>query len=132
MSTTHLQVALERGISRAAWLRTLERFARVAVWSVINAGLLFAEHLAEMLAPLLLLAGAVWWLVPRALDSITLDGQAEDVLQLIRAHVPHELYLNGTTYTAAVLITDALWLVAVVAICRTLSAALAYLLLDQR
>ena len=132
MSSTHFQATDGRSASRAVWLQTLERFARVAVWSVINAALLFAEHLAEMVAPLLLLAGAVWWLIPRALDAITLDGPAEDMLQLVRAHVPHELYLDGTTYTAGVLMIDALWLVAVVAICRTLSAALAILLLDQR
>ena len=132
MSYTHTQAAEQRSTAPTALMRTLERFVRVAVWSIINAALVFAEHLAEMLAPLLLLAGGVWWLIPRALDAITLDGQAEDVLDLVRAHVPHELTLDGTTYTAGTLITDALWLVAVVAICRTLSAALAMLLLDQR
>ena len=132
MRTAHVDAVADQGASRAVWLRMAERFVRVAVWSIINAALMFAEHLAEMLAPLLLMAGAVWWLVPRALDAVSLDGQAEDVLQLVRAHVPHEVYFDGTTYTASGLIADALWLVAVVAICRTLSAALAFLLLDGR
>ncbi len=132
MRTTPLDAAVGEGTSRAVWLRLAERFMRVAVWSIINAALMFAEHLAEMLAPLLLMAGAVWWLIPRVLDTITLEGQAEDVLQVVRAHIPHEVYVDGALYTASVLITDALWLVAVVAICRTLSAALAFLLLDQR
>ena len=132
MSYTHADAAAGRPWSRAVWLRGLERFVRVAVWSVINAALMFAEHLAEMVAPLLLLAGGVWWALPRALDAISLDGQAEDVLQLVRAHIPHELALDGSIYTAGSLLTDALWLVAVVAICRTLSTALAVLLLDQR
>ena len=132
MSYTHTQARDQGSTARTDWMRALERFARIAVWSVINAALVFAEHLAEMLAPLLLLAGGIWWLVPRALNAITLDGQAQDVLELVRAHVPHELTLDGATYTAGTLIADALWLVAAVAICRTLSAALAMLLLDQR
>ena len=132
MGMMHIDAAAQPGASRLMWLRMAERFVRVAVWSIINAALMFAEHLAEMVAPLLLLAGGIWWLIPRALDAISLDGQPEEVLQLVRAHIPHEIYLDGSYYSAGTLITDALWLVAVVAICRTLSAALAYLLLEQR
>ena len=117
----------------AAWrMPEASRLVRLGIWSVANAALVFAEHLAEMLAPLLLLAGAVWWIVPRALDAITLDGQAADILAIVRARVPHELYLGGAYYSAGVLITDALWLVAVVAVCRTLSTTLAVLLLESR
>ena len=35
--------------------------AVIVVWAVINAAILFAEQLAELLAPFLLLAGAIWW-----------------------------------------------------------------------
>ena len=113
-------------------LPALGHVARLAVWSVINAVLIFCEHLAELFAPLLLLAGAVWWTIPRALDAITLEGQANDLLQIVRNHVPHDIYVNGSWYTAGSLIWDGVMLIAVVAICRTLSTALTTLLLDRR
>ncbi len=113
-------------------LPMLGRFACVGIWSVLNVGLLFAETLAELLAPFLLIGGAIWWAIPRALAAITLDGPANDVLQMVRARVPHDIYLDGSYYSASSLITDGIWLIAVVAICRTLSTALAALLLDRR
>ena len=103
----------------------------IVVWAVINASILFAEQLAELLAPLLLLAGAAWWAVPKALDSLKLDGPANDILQQVRAHVPEELFLGGSYYTAHSLIYDGLWCIAVVAICRTLSNLLTNLLLER-
>ena len=132
MSYTHLEIEQEAGSSRAFSIPRLERLLRVVIWSIINAVLVFAEHLAEMVAPLLLLAGLLWWLIPHALDAIALEGQAADILQIIRSHVPHEIYLDGSYYSAGVLMTDAIWLVGVVAVCRTRSTTLAILLLDQR
>jgi hypothetical protein len=117
---------------QALWIAGLTKAASVIVWAVINAALLFTEQLAELLAPLLLLAGAVWWAIPRALDTITLEGPANDVLQTIRGHVPHEIVLGGDYYTAGALIWNGILCIAVVAICRTLSTLLATLLLDRR
>ena len=110
----------------------LSHWARLAVWSVANAILVFAEHLAELFAPFLLLAGVIWWAVPRGLAAITLDGQANDLLQIVRARVPHDVYLDGSYYSAGTLIWDGIYLVAVVAICRTLSTVITTLLLDRR
>jgi hypothetical protein len=118
--------------SQAFWLDALTKTAGMIVWAIINAALLFAEQLAELLAPLLLLAGAAWWAIPRALDTITLDGPANDVLQTIRGHVPHEIVLGGDYYTPSALIWNGILCIAVVAICRTLSTLLATLLLDRR
>jgi hypothetical protein len=111
-----------------AWLT---RAAGVVVWAVINAAILFAEQLAELLAPLLLLAGAIWWAVPKGLDALKLDGPANDILQQVRAHVPLEMFVNGSYYNAHTLIYDGLWCIAVVAICRTLSNLLTNLLLER-
>ena len=130
MSYTQLEAEDER--ARSAFLPQLGRYAQLAVWAVLNAALLFGEILAELLAPLLLLGGIVWWAVPRALAAITLDGPPGDVLQMVRSHVPHDIYLDGTYYSAGTLISDGLWLIAAVAICRTASTALASLLLDRR
>lgn len=130
MSYSHLEIEDEP--ARPAFLPQLGRYARLAVWSVLNAALLFGEILAELLAPVLLLAGIVWWAIPRALASITLEGPPGDVLQMVRSRVPHDIYLNGDYYSASTLITDGLWMIAVVAICRTASTAITTLLLDRR
>jgi hypothetical protein len=132
MSYTRLNADDELAQRRSTFLPGLGRVTRVLIWSVLNACLLFAEQLAELCAPLLLLAGVVWWAIPRALAAVTLDGQAGDMLQMVRARFPHDIYLNGDYYSAGTLITDGIWLIAVVAVCRTLSAALASLLLDRR
>jgi hypothetical protein len=112
----------------AAWI---VKAAGIVVWAVINAGILVAEQLAELLAPLLLLAGAIWWAVPKGLDALKLDGPANDILQQVRVHVPVELYIGGSYYTAHSLIYDGLWCIAVVAICRTLSNLLTNLLMER-
>ena len=130
MSYSHFEIEEEE--ARSTFLPQLGRYARLALWSVLNAALLFGEIVAELLAPLLLLGGIVWWAVPKALASITLDGPPGDLLQVVRSHVPHDIYLNGDYYSAGSLITDGLWMIAVVAICRTASTALTSLLLERR
>ncbi len=112
-------------------LSWLVRLLSVTVWAVINAALLFAEQLAELLAPLLLLAAAVWWAIPRGLEALKLDGQANDILQQVRAHVPLEIGVDGTYYTYHSLVYYGLMCIAVVAICRTLSSLLTNLLLER-
>ncbi len=112
-------------------LSWLTRALSVTVWAVINAALLFAEQLAELLAPLLLLAAAIWWAIPRGLEALKLDGPANDILQQVRAHVPLEIGVGGTYYTYHSLVYYGLMCVAVVAICRTLSSLLTNLLLER-
>ena len=133
MSYTRFEVE-QPGLAerRSFALPVLGHVARVVIWSAVNAILLFAEHLAELLAPFVLLGGAIWWAVPKALAAITLEGQANDLLQMVRSHVPHDLYIDGSYYSAGTLIWDGIYLVAVVAICRTLSTAITALLLDRR
>ena len=132
MSYTRLDLEDRSDAERRPLLPTVGRVAQVAVWSVINAVLVFGEHLAEFLAPLCLFAGAIWWAIPKGLDALTLEGPANDVLQLVRSRVPHSIYFDGDYYSAHVLIMDGIWLIGVVAICRTLSMALTALLLDRR
>ena len=126
------QFEIEHEPARTAFLPQLGRYARLAIWSVINPGLLFAEILGELLAPLLLLGGIVWWAIPRALAAITLEGPPADLLQMVRSRVPHDIYLNGDYYSAGTLISDGLWMIGLVAVCRTASIAITTLLLDRR
>jgi hypothetical protein len=130
MSYSHLN--LEDEPSSSTVLPQLGLYARLGVWSVLNVALLFCEQLGELMAPLFMVGGIIWWAIPRLLGAITLDGQAGDVLQLVRTKIPHDLYLNGSYYSAGSLISDGLWMIALVAICRTGSTALTTLLLDRR
>jgi hypothetical protein len=132
MSYTRLTIAEADLDERRVFLPALTQAARVAIWSVANAVLVFAEHLSELFAPFLLLGGVIWWAIPRGLAAITLDGPANDVLQMVRSRVPHDIYIDGSYYSAGTLIWDGIFLVAVVAICRTLSTAITTLLLDRR
>lgn len=109
----------------------IERISRVVAWAILNAALVFAEHAAELAAPFLLLGGAVWWAVPQVLSAITLEGQANDMLLMVRARVPHEILLAGSYVSASSLIVDGLLCIGVVAICRTGVTAIASLLLDR-
>ena len=119
--------------SLPAWCAGAVASRCIAVWSVHQRrSWCSAEHLAELLAPLLLLGGAVWWAIPRASAAITLEGQANDLLQMVRNRVPHDVYIDGSYYSAGTLIWDGVLLIGVVAICRTLSTALTALLLDRR
>ncbi len=130
MSFTSLDA--RQSASRPLLLPRLGRMACIGIWAVLNAALLIAEQLAEIAAPLLLLGGAVWWAIPRGLAAITLEGQANDILQMVRARFPHEIVLGGDVYTASALIVYGVKCVVVVAVCRTLTTALAVLLLDRR
>jgi len=131
MSYTSLDVEEQAG-RRPLILPKIGRMACIGIWAVLNAGLLFAEQLAEIAAPLLLLGGAVWWAIPRGLAAITLEGQANDMLQMVRARFPYEIVLNGDVISASTLIDYGILCVVVVAICRTLATGLSTLLLDRR
>ncbi len=100
----------------------VRRAARMVLWAVLNVAFVFVELVAELLAPLLLLAGAAWWALPRVLSLIVLDGPANDVVRGIAARLPTEVLVAGSWVSATTLITDAFVLFAVVAVCRTLAA----------
>ena len=117
---------------RETLMLQLDRVSRVVLWGAIHAILMFAEHAAELAAPFLILGGAVWWAVPQVLSAITLDGQANDILQMVRTRVPREVLLGGSWVSAGSLVTDGVLCIAVVAICRTVSQGLTTLMLDRR
>lgn len=112
--------------------RLAARVARLAAWAVLNPALVFAELLADLLAPLLLLAGASWWALLHVLRSVRLDGvpQAKEVLDLVVAQLPRSVMLEGTVLTPLGLLGDGLLLLAVVAVCRTLGGLIGRVLLD--
>ncbi len=108
------------------------RVARMVLWAVLNVALVFVELVAELLAPLLLMAGAVWWALPRVLSLVVLDGPANDVLRSVATKLPTEVLVAGSWVSAPKLVADAFLLFAVVAVCRTMAALITRTLFADR
>jgi hypothetical protein len=101
---------------------------RLGVWSVLHFVFYFLQQLAELLAPLLLVAGIGWWSLPKIVAAITVeaggnaDSQARDILNTISGTIPTGVHLAGHWITPGSLILDGLLLMALAAIGATLSA----------
>ncbi len=107
--------------------RTPLLLLRLGLWSVLHFAFYFLQQLAELLAPLLLVAGIGWWALPKIVAAITVgasnaDPQARDLLNTISATIPAGVRLAGHWITPGGLILDGLLLMAIAAIGATLSA----------
>ena len=107
--------------------RTPLLLVRLGLWSVLHAVFYFLQQLAELLAPLLLVAGLGWWALPRVVGAVTTetannDSQAHDILNSISGTIPSGMHLAGHWITPGGLIVDGLLLMAVAAVGATLSA----------
>lgn len=81
----------------------------------------FVELLAELLAPLLLFVGALWWGALRVVGQISVEPELQAMLHVL----PTQLQLGAYDLTPAGLIRQGLLLLAVVAACRTVNRLLA-------
>ena len=96
------------------------RTLRVLVWSVVHFCASLAQQLAELLAPLLLIAGVGWYVLPRVIGLIqTDDVQVRDIVAGLQSHVPSQLVLAGHTLTATGLIVDGIVLMVIAAALST-------------
>ena len=107
--------------------RTPLLLLRLGGWSVLHAVFYFLQQLAELLAPLLLVAGLGWWALPRVVGAVGsgtvgTDSQAHDVLNSISGAIPAGLHVAGHWITPGGLIVDGLLLMGFAAIGATLSA----------
>ena len=110
---------------------TYRRSGKWIVWIVTNIVLLFAEQVAELLAPILVLAGIIWWGLPRIFEVITLDGPSSELLYQICQRVPSEVLVRGNVYRAESLIIGGLCCLVLVATSRTLTTMWAKLLVNH-
>lgn len=102
--------------------RLLTVSSRIVIWGAVQFCLSLAEQIAELLAPMLFIAGVAWWAVLRVINSIQLeDGQ----LQKLVERVPASLTINGHFTTPGGLIWKGLLMMALVAACRTANAIIA-------
>ncbi|AOX17269.1 hypothetical protein [Kozakia baliensis] len=101
--------------------------ARMALWSVCYFAFYFGQQIAELLAPLLLVIGLGWAVLPHLIQAITTsassaDPQARDVMNHVVGSIPQQLTISGHVLTPTSLIFDGFLLMALAAIGATLSA----------
>lgn len=101
--------------------RLILRGAWVAFWGLVTFGLTFVELVAELAGPLLLLAGALWWLALQGLGGLSLEPELQQFLH----YVPDRLHAGGYLFTPGGMIRQGLLLLAVVAACRTVNGIIA-------
>lgn len=79
----------------------------------------FVEIIAELLAPIVLVFGIGWAMLPNIVSVAGTEGQAKDFIATMAQAIPRDMHFGRTVITPMSLIIDGVLLVAVVALCRT-------------
>ncbi len=82
----------------------------------------FVEIIAELLAPIVLVFGVGWAMLPGIVSFAGPEGQARDFVTSVVQAIPREIHLGRTVVTPTSLIVEGVLLVALVALCRTVQA----------
>ena len=101
--------------------------ARLGIWSVLYFLFYMAQQVAELLAPLLLIAGIGWAALPHVVSAVSssaghVDAQAHDVMAHVAEAIPNEVMFGSHLLTPSGLIFDGILLMALAALGATLSA----------
>lgn len=102
------------------------RLVRTGIWSVCFFIFYFVQQLAELLAPLLLIAGVLWKALPAVVGSLShaaasADPQARDAIGSVASAIPSHIVIAGHDLTAGGLIWDGILLMALAAAGATLA-----------
>ncbi|MGC5748175.1 hypothetical protein J4P41_05960 [Gluconobacter sp. NFX36] len=100
---------------------------RTGIWSVCYFVFYFAQQVAELLAPLLLILGLGWYILPHIVSAITTsaasaDPQAKDIMNHVAGTLPTHLQIGSHLLTPGSLMFDGFLLMGLAAIGATLSA----------
>ena len=96
------------------------RAARVGVWSIVHFAAAFAQQLAELLAPLLVIVGAGWYVLPKVIGLVQVDdAQVRDILAGVASHVPSAVTVAGHHVSASGLMVDGVVLMVIAAALST-------------
>ncbi|KXV62256.1 hypothetical protein AD949_12715 [Acetobacter orleanensis] len=102
------------------------KLARAGVWSLCYFAFYFIQQLAELFAPLLLIAGVAWKALPVLIGAVShvsasADPQARDAIANVAAAIPEQITLAGHTLTASGMIWDGILLMGLAAAGATLA-----------
>ena len=111
-----IAMSSRQNTSASAGLRLLRTAIGAACYFVFY----FVQQIAELFAPLLLIAGAAWAALPALVKTLTrtaasADPQAHDAIASVANAIPEQITLAGHELTASGLICDGLGLMAVAA-----------------
>lgn len=100
---------------------------RTCIWSICYFAFYFAQQVAELLAPLLLILGLGWYILPHIVNAITTsaasaDPQAKDIMNHVAGTLPTHLQIGSHLLTPGSLMFDGFLLMGLAAIGATLSA----------
>jgi hypothetical protein len=93
--------------------------AKSVVRGMILFVVFFTEIVAVLLAPIVLIAGIGWAILPGILKMVETQGQSRDLFSGVANAVPTEFLVAGMALTPTILIMDGLLLIGVAALCRT-------------
>lgn len=99
------------------------------IWAVCHFAFFFIQQIAEIFAPLLLIIGFVWKILPSLAHSAVgmvdaSDPQIRDMVGRGTDLIPTSLTVAGHTISASSLIFDGFLLIALTALCATITAFL--------
>ncbi|MBO1073159.1 hypothetical protein [Roseomonas marmotae] len=103
------------------WAAMALRALAIVFWGLVTFALTFAELVAEVVAPLLLMLGGLWWALTQIITALPVPPEIQPMLRSF----PTQLVAAGHVLTPTGLIVQGLWLLAVVAACRTLNGIIA-------
>ena len=95
------------------------RAASLVIRGLVLFAFSFVEIIAELLAPIVLVLGIGWAVLPAIISIAGTEGQAREFLTTLGQAIPKEIHLGRATITPTSLIIDGVFLVAGVALCRT-------------
>ncbi|GBR68357.1 hypothetical protein [Gluconobacter kanchanaburiensis] len=106
---------------------TVSSMIRTGIWSVCYFAFYLAQQVAELLAPLLLILGLGWSILPHIVNAITTsaasaDPQARDIMNHVAGTLPNHLQIGSHLITPGSLIFDGIILMVIAAVGATVSA----------
>ena len=113
--------------------RAVLRITRVALWSIVHFCAALAQQLAELMAPLLLIVGIGWYVLPKVIGLVqTDDAQVRDILNGLESHVPSAVVMAGHRLSASGLIFDGIVLMVIAAALSTATTVIGNELYRER
>ena len=102
------------------------RLARAGLWAVCYFFFYFIQQLAELFAPLLLIAGVAWKALPVLIGAVShvsasADPQARDAIANVASAIPAQITVAGHTLTASGMVWDGILLMGLAAAGATLA-----------
>ncbi|CAI3936686.1 MULTISPECIES: hypothetical protein [Commensalibacter] len=99
------------------------------IWAICHFIFFFIQQIAEIFAPLLLIIGIVWKILPSLVHSAVgmvdaADPQIRDMVGRGTELIPTSINVAGHIITASSLIFDGILLIALTALCATITAFL--------